>query len=123
MERKHVNKKHLNKIVNGVFYNKVVSLLENTEYQTVNNIAEKIKVSQPTTSIILNDLKILKIVNCQVDGQFRRYSLNKKRYEEIVKAYTQIDINEKEVIDRLFDVYDLKERDPLIYKQRSKLFK
>lgn len=118
MDKEKINKNYLEKIVHGKWNTRIIAVLEKVKTITVNDLSKYVGIDQPTTSLILKNFKALKIVHCKVDGKFRRYSLNKKVYDKIVKTYTEIEIREREAIDKLFENIDTKERDPFIYKQK-----
>jgi Mn-dependent DtxR family transcriptional regulator len=121
MTDQKITKKILRKTFEGVYQKKIIDLLSKKDSETVNNIADSIGVEQSYASIILTNLTTLGVLNRQVNGKYRSYSLDHERYQLIKNAYNQIEIFEKEKIDSILTQINPKQREPFIYAQKSAL--
>ena len=121
MADQKITKKILRKTFEGVYQKKIIDLLSKKDSETVNNIADSIGVEQSYASIILTNLTTLGVLNRQVNGKYRSYSLDHERYHLIKNAYNQIEIFEKEKIDAIINKINPKQREPFIYAQKSAL--
>lgn len=122
MRNEKITRKHLAKIINGKYETKIVNLLFKCKTETVNNIAEKVDLDQPTTSQILKRLLKVGIVVNQRVGKYVHYAIIKERYEAVCHTYTQLVIEEKNKINSLLKGTNTRQRDPIIYKQKSPIF-
>ncbi len=119
MDKNKITKKDLDKILNGKRETQIINILLNKKFETVVNISKQIKLDQPTTTVILKKMEKFGLVYSQIDGKYRRKSIDQKRYYLLKSAFREIDNFEKRKIKEVFNGIWTKERDPFIYKQKS----
>ena len=79
----------------------ILKLISKNELN-VNQIAENLNLRQPKVSMMLSELRDLKLINVKIDGRMRIYSINRPIFDqyldEIKKILSDFEVKESNEI-------------------------